>query len=114
MGDNGLLKEILDFLNDVDIINFFVEVNGFMGDIDVENRLRELEWENYIDLLWEEFFLVIEFDVKKFRQDDDQLFFSIQLGGGNEWDKFYYIWKKDIRIFKNLVCDVFFKVKFNE
>lgn len=49
MGDNGLLKEILDSLNDVDTINLFAEANGLTGDTDVENRVRELEWEEHIN-----------------------------------------------------------------
>lgn len=97
----------------MDTINLFAEANGLTGDTDVENRLRELEWENYIDSLWEEL-PVIEPDAKKSRQDDDQPSSSIQSGGGNERDKPYYIWKKDIRTFKNLARDVSFKVKFNE
>ncbi|XP_065934895.1 uncharacterized protein [Magallana gigas] len=101
MGDNGLLKEILDSLIDVDTINLFAEANGLTGDTDVENR-------------WEELLPVIEPDAKKSRQDDDQPSSSIQSGGGNERDKPYYIWKKDIRTFKNLARDVSFKVKFNE
>lgn len=49
MGDNGLLKEILDSLIDVDTINLFAEANGLTGDTDVENRVRELEWEEHIN-----------------------------------------------------------------
>lgn len=114
MENDSLLKEILDSLSDVDTINLFAEANGLLGDADVENRLRELEWEDYINSLWEELLPVIEPDAKKSRHDDDQPSSSIQSGGGNERDKPYYIWKKDIRTFKNQARDVSFKVKFNE
>lgn len=66
MVDN-FLKEILDLLIDVDFINFFVVVNGFIGDIEVENWLREVEWNYYIDNLWEEIFFDLEFVLKRLR-----------------------------------------------
>lgn len=63
----SFLKEILDFLIDVDIINFFVVVNGLIGDIEVENWLKEFDWNWYIDILWEEFFFDLEFVFKWLR-----------------------------------------------
>lgn len=66
MVDN-FLKEILDLLIDVDFISFFVVVNGFIGDIEVENWLREVEWNYYIDNLWEEIFFDLEFVFKRLR-----------------------------------------------
>lgn len=64
---NSLLKEILDFLMDVDIINLFVVVNGLIGDIEVENWIKEFEWNGYIDNLWNEFFFDLDFICKKLR-----------------------------------------------
>lgn len=59
MADN-LLKEILDSLTDVDSINLFAAANGLTGDTEVENRLREVEWNHHIDNLWEEILLDLE------------------------------------------------------
>lgn len=75
MVDGSLLKEILDFLYDVDSINFFVVVNGLIGEDEVENWLKEV----YIDNLWEEIFFDFGFDFKKFRYffDIEGLFISI-------------------------------------
>lgn len=114
MKNDSLLKEILDSLSDVDTINLFAEANGLTGDTDVEIRLRELEWDDYINSLWEELLPVIEPSAKKSRHDDGQPSSSIQSGAGNERNKAYYIWKENIRTFKNLARDVSFKVKFNE
>lgn len=114
MENDSLLKEILDSLSDVDTINLFAEANGLTGDTDVENRLRELEWDDYINSLWEELLPVIEPSAKKSRHGDGQPSSSIQSGAGNERNKAYYIWKENIRTFKNLARDVSFKVKFNE
>jgi hypothetical protein len=117
MADNSLLKEILDSLTDVDTITLFAEANGLTGDSDVENRLKELEWNKHIDDLWEEVLLDIEPSSKRSRQDD-QPSTSFQSGGGEEIPKIekpYFIWKKDTRTFKkNLARDTSFKVKFND
>lgn len=43
--DGSLLKEILDSLEDHDIVQLFAAANGLIGDAEVENRLRELQWE---------------------------------------------------------------------
>jgi hypothetical protein len=40
---DGLLKEILDSLTDVDTINFFAAANGLTGDAVIENRIKEVE-----------------------------------------------------------------------
>lgn len=60
MTDNSVLKEILDSLTDVDTINLFAAANGLTGDIEVENRIKELEWNEHIDHLWEELLLDLE------------------------------------------------------
>lgn len=70
MADN-LLKEILDSLTDVDSINLFAAVNGLTGDTEVENRLREVEWNHHIDNLWEEILLDLESAPKRPRQSDE-------------------------------------------
>ena len=49
--DGSLLKEILDSLEDQDIVQLFAAANGLIGDAEVENRLRELQWEK--KLQWE-------------------------------------------------------------
>jgi hypothetical protein len=54
MENDSLLNEILDSLSDVDTVNMFAHANGLTGDLEVENRLKELDWENYISSLWEE------------------------------------------------------------
>lgn len=51
MSHHSLLKEILDSLTDVDTINLFAEANGLTGDTEVENRLKELDWNRHIDTL---------------------------------------------------------------
>lgn len=86
MGDSSLLKEILDSLNDVDTINMFAAAQGLTGDIEVENRLKELGWENYINSLWEELVPVQEPTIKKSRQilNEDQPSTSAQSGDGDE------------------------------
>jgi hypothetical protein len=96
-------------------------VNGLVGDVEVENRLRELEWEKNIDNLWQEVLSDMESPTKKIRRslDDNQPSTSGQAGGGgsseDSLEKPYYIWKRDTRTFKkNLARDTTFKVKFNE
>jgi hypothetical protein len=60
MAHCSLLKEILDSLEDPDEVQFFAAVNGLIGDVEVVNRLRELQqekqlqWENHIENLWQE------------------------------------------------------------
>lgn len=49
MADGSLLKEILDSLKDPDVVQIFAAANGLVGDAEVENRLRELQWEKHID-----------------------------------------------------------------
>lgn len=119
MTDNSVLKEILDSLTDVDTINLFAAANGLTGDIEVENRIKELEWNEHIDHLWEELLLDLEPASKRPRQspDNDQSSTSVQLGGGDddEAEKPYFIWKKETRTYKTkLARDTTFKVKFND
>jgi hypothetical protein len=84
MTDNSLLKEILDSLHDVDTINLFASANGLTGDTEVENRLKELEWNQHIDNLWNELLFDLEPTSKRPRQslDNDQPSTSVQSGGG--------------------------------
>jgi hypothetical protein len=132
MADDSLLKEILDSLEDPNEVQFFATANGLVGNVEVENRLRELQqekqlqWENHIDNLWQEVLPDIfdtESPTKKIHCPlyYDQPSTSGQSGGGessdseNSLDKAYYIWKRDTRTFKkNLARDTTFKVKFNE
>lgn len=115
MADN-LLKEILDSLTDVDSINLFAAANGLTGDTEVENRLREVEWNHHIDNLWEEILLDLESAPKRPRQSDEDDQPSFQFGGGDAMEeKPYYIWKKNTRTFKkNLAHDTCFKIMFND
>lgn len=103
MTDNSVLKEILDSLTDVDTINLFAAANGLTGDMEVENRIKELEWNEHIDHLWEELLLDLEPASKRPRQspDNDQSSTSVQLGGGDddEAEKPYFIWKKETRTY---------------
>ena len=120
--DGSLLKEILDSLEDPDIVQLFAAANGLISDAEVENRLRELQWENHIDKLWQEVIPdIFESPTKKIRcsPDGDEPSTSGQIGGGGSsqdpLEKPYYIWKKDTRTFKkNMARDTTFKVKFNE
>lgn len=120
MESDSLLKEILDSLSDVDTVNMFAHANGLTGDLEVENRLKELDWENYINSLWEELLPVQEPTHKKSRQilNEVQPSTSAQSGDGDEainMEKPYFIWKKDTRTFKrNLARDTIFKIKFND
>lgn len=120
MAHHSLLKEILDSLTDVDTINLFAAANGLTGDTEVENRLKELDWNRHIDTLWEELLLDLEPASKRPRQslDNDQSCTSVQSGGGDEnteAKKPYFIWKKETRTYKkNLARDTTFKVKFND
>lgn len=85
MAYNSLLKEILDSLTDVNAINLFAAANGLTGDTEVENRLKELKWNQHIDNLWEELLLDLEPASKRPRQsfdDDDKPSTSVQSGGG--------------------------------
>lgn len=54
MAQDSLLKEILDTLEDPDTVQLFAAVNGLLGDVEIENRLSELQWEKHIDNLWQE------------------------------------------------------------
>lgn len=117
MADNSLLKEILSPLNDADTINLFAEAHGLTGDIDLENRLKEMEWKQHVDSLWEELLFDLEPTFIRPRQllDGDQPSTSTQSGGGDEEEKPYFIWKKDTRTFKkNLARDTSYKVKVND
>lgn len=105
MANGSLLKEILDSLEDPDVIQLFAAANGLVGDIEVENRLRELKWDKHIDNLWQEVLSDMESPSKKIRHsiDDDQPSTSGQAGGGGSsedpFEKPYYIWKRDTRTF---------------
>lgn len=123
MADQSLLKEILNSLHDPETIQLFAVANGLTGDMEIEDRLRELQWEKHIDDLWQEVLSEMELPAKKpTLADGDQPSTSGQLGGGGESSdsedtptKPYYIWKRDTRTFKkNWVRDTTFKVKFNE
>lgn len=125
MADGSLLKEILDSLKDPDVVQIFAAANGLVGDAEVENRLRELQWEKHIDDLWQEVLSEMESPAKKNRRsldDSDWPSTSGQSGGGGEGsdsedplEKPYYIWKRDTRTFKkHWARDTTFKVKFNE
>lgn len=52
MVENSFLKEIFDILSDLDMVKFFVVVYGFVGNLEVEYWLKELEWNEYIENLW--------------------------------------------------------------
>lgn len=105
---NSLLKEILDSLTDVNAINLFAAANGLTGDTEVENRLKELKWNQHMDNLWEELLLDLEPASKRPRQsfdDDDKPSTSVQSGGGGEnmeADKPYFIWKWETRTYKRI------------
>lgn len=123
MANDSLLKEILDSLTEPDTIQLFALVNGLVGDAEIENRLKELQWEKHVDDLWQEVLSAMESPAKKPRLsvDGDQPSTSVQSGGGEGSDseeslvKPYYISKRDTRTFKkNLTKDTTFKVKFNE
>lgn len=125
MAQDSLLKEILDTLEDPDTVQLFATANGLVGDAEVENRLRELQWDKHIDNLWQEVLSDIESPPKKkchSLNDGNQPSTSRQVGGGGESSdskntltKPYYIWKRDTRTFKkNLARDTTFKVKFND
>lgn len=45
MAQDSLLKEILDTLEDPYTVQLFATANGLVGDAEVENRLRELQWD---------------------------------------------------------------------
>ena len=55
MAQESLLKEIMDSLENLYEVQLFATANGLVGDVEVENRLRELQqekqlqWENHID-----------------------------------------------------------------
>lgn len=124
MAQDSLLKEILDTLEDPDTVQLFAAVNDLLGDVEIENRLSELQWEKHIDNLWQELLSDMDPPAKKNRQsidDGNQPSTSGQSGGGESSDsddtlaKTYYIWKRDTRTFqKYLARDTTFKVKFNE
>lgn len=86
MENDSLLKEILDSLSNVDTVNMFAHASGLTGDLEVENRLKELDWENCINSLWEELLPVQEPTRKKSRQilNEDQPSTSAQSGDGDE------------------------------
>lgn len=117
MANDSFLKEILGSLTEPDTIQLFALVNGLVGDAEIANRLKELQWEKHVDNLWQEVLSAMESPAKKPRQSST----SIQSGGGEGSDseeslvKPYYISKRDTRTFtKNLAKDTTFKVKFNE
>lgn len=75
MAANSLLKDILDSLEDPDTIQLFAAANGLVGDVEVENRLQELEWERHIDKLWQEVVQQLDAPAKRPRMTldaDDQ------------------------------------------
>lgn len=87
MADGSLLKEILDSLKDPDVVQIFAAANGLVDDAEVENRLRELQWEKHIDDLWQEVLSEMESPAKKNRRsldDSDWPSTSGQSGGGGE------------------------------
>lgn len=87
MAENSLLKEILDSLNDPETVQFFAAANGLTGDVQVEDRLRELKWEKHIDDLWQEVLSDIESPPKKTchsLNDGNQPSTSRLVGGGGE------------------------------
>lgn len=110
----------MDSLTDEDTINLFAEASGLVGDVEVENGLKDLKWDQHIDSLWAEILLDQEPASKRSKQslDDDQPSTSTQSGGGDEHyevEKPYFIWKKETRTFKkSMAHDTTFKVKFND
>lgn len=83
MASNSLLKEILNSLTDVDTIHLFAAANGLTGDTEVENRKKELEWNQQIDNLWEELLLLDREPASKRPKqspDNDQPPTSVQVG----------------------------------
>lgn len=119
MAANSLLKDILDSLEDPDTIQLFAAANDLVGDVEVENRLQELEWERHINDLWQEVVQELDAPAKRPRltlDADDQPSTSGQSGGGDEpVQKPYFIWKKDTKPYKkNLARDTSFKIKFND
>jgi hypothetical protein len=58
MADDSLLKEILDSLEDLEVVQLYDTANGLVGDVEVEKRLRELEWEKHIDNYGKRFCLI--------------------------------------------------------
>lgn len=119
MAANSLLKDILDSLEDPDTIQLFAAANDLVGDVEVENRLQELEWERHINDLWQEVVQELDAPAKRPRltlDADDQPSTSGQSGEGDEpVQKPYFIWKKDTKPYKkNLARDTSFKIKFND
>lgn len=57
-----------------------------MGDVDVENRLKDMKWDQHLDNLWEELLLDIEPALKRSKQslNDDQPSTSTQSRVGDE------------------------------
>lgn len=122
MADNSLLKEILDSLHDVDTFNLFAAANGLSGATEIENRLKEIEWNQHKVNLWNELLSDLKPTPKKPIQslDNGQQSISVQSrgGGGDEQlkaEKPYFIRKRETRTFKrNLARDITFKVEFND
>lgn len=73
MAENSLLKEILDTLSDPDTVKFFAAVHGLVGNSEVEHRLKELEWNEHIENLWQEVLPAIQPSLKRLQDslDDD-------------------------------------------
>lgn len=65
MAENSLLKEILDTLSDPDTVTFFAAVHGLVGNSEVEHRLKELEWNEHIENLWQEVLPAIQPSLKR-------------------------------------------------
>lgn len=88
----------------------------YLGDVNVQNRLQELEWERYIDDLWQEVVQELDDPAKRTRLTIDGDAQPSTSGGGNEpIEKPNFVWKKDTRTYKkNLARDTCFKIKFND
>lgn len=73
MAENSLLKEILDTLSDPDTVKIFAAVHGLVGNSEVEHRLKELEWNEHIENLWQEVLPAFQPSLKRLQDslDDD-------------------------------------------
>lgn len=54
------METVLDYT-----VHFFAAANGLTGDVQVEDQLRELQWEKHIDDLWLEFLSNMESPANK-------------------------------------------------
>lgn len=71
MEEESLLQEILNSIDDLETLRLFATANNLVGDVEIENRLRELQWDKHVDDLWQEVLMDLEPPSKRRKTQDE-------------------------------------------